>query len=71
MAHSHEAGLDQAFQGHLDFLPVWVTLQSLGQENLIQKIQLCFQIVSIAYFIDIIKKLCIIFMSIKKVLNDL
>lgn len=44
MAHTHEAGLDQAFQGHLDFLPVWVTIQSLGQESLKQKIQLCFKL---------------------------
>ncbi|XP_054710839.1 pyridoxal-dependent decarboxylase domain-containing protein 1-like [Uloborus diversus] len=44
MAHVHGAGLGQAFHGHLDFLPVWVTIQTLGQDDLTARIRLCFEL---------------------------
>ncbi|XP_035209564.1 pyridoxal-dependent decarboxylase domain-containing protein 1-like isoform X2 [Stegodyphus dumicola] len=44
MAHVHAAGLGQASYGHLDFLPVWVAIQILGQENLTQRICHCFEL---------------------------
>ncbi|XP_042910971.1 pyridoxal-dependent decarboxylase domain-containing protein 1 isoform X2 [Parasteatoda tepidariorum] len=44
MAAMHAAGLGQAVNGQLDFLPVWFTVQTLGYETLKQMICHCFKL---------------------------
>ncbi|GFS50973.1 pyridoxal-dependent decarboxylase domain-containing protein 1 [Trichonephila inaurata madagascariensis] len=44
MAHVHAAGLGQASYGHLDFLPIWFAVQTLGYNTLTQMIRHSFEL---------------------------
>lgn len=40
----HAAGLSQTLHGQLNFFPLWVTVQALGNETVVQRIQHCFEL---------------------------
>lgn len=40
----HAAGLSQTLHGQLNFFPLWVTVQALGNETVVQRTQHCFEL---------------------------
>lgn len=47
MTHIHAAGLMQVSYSHLDFVPLWFTLQALGHYNLCKRIHYSFEIAEV------------------------